>query len=60
MFALDICDEPTGRRIFSQLLDKGYIVCKRGSVFRIDPPLIIYQQQFDVFIEAFKAILPQL
>ena len=57
MFAMDIRDEMRGDRIHSQLLDKGYIVCNRKSLFRIDPPLSINEDEFSSFISEFKDAL---
>jgi acetylornithine aminotransferase len=57
MFALDICDEKTGDHLFKKLLDRGYIVGNRKSLFRIDPPLTISNDEFSMFIEDFKSIL---
>ncbi len=57
MFAIDLCDEKTGDRIYQKLLDKGYIVCNRKSLFRIDPPLTINEDDFSEFINDFKNIL---
>jgi acetylornithine/N-succinyldiaminopimelate aminotransferase len=57
MFAIDICDEKTGNSIFNKLIDKGYIVCNRKTIFRIDPPLTVSEDEFGDFIENFKDIL---
>ncbi len=57
MFAIDLCNEKTGDRIYQKLLDKGYIVCNRKSLFRIDPPLTINENDFNVFFNDFKTIL---
>ena len=57
MFAIDICNEKTGDSIYRKLLDKGYIVCNRKSLFRIDPPLSITEDEFDGFIRDFRNIL---
>lgn len=57
MFSVDICNEKKADSIYRKLLDKGYIVCNRGSLFRIDPPLIINEDEFSVFIRDFRNIL---
>ena len=57
MFAMDICDEATGNHLYEKLIQKGYIICNRKSLFRIDPPLTISETEFSTFIEDFKAIL---
>ena len=46
MFAIDICDEITGDRLFKELIGKGYIVGNRKSLFRIDPPLTVDEDDF--------------
>lgn len=60
MFAIDLVDEDIAESIFTKLLDKGFIVCKRHSLFRIDPPLIITKAAFTEFIVAFSQILQEL
>lgn len=57
MFAMDICDEATGNHLYEKLIQKGYIICNRKSLFRIDPPLTISETEFSNFIEDFKVIL---
>jgi acetylornithine aminotransferase len=60
LFAIDLIDESVGNEIYSELIDNGYIVGNRKSVFRIDPPLTITEQEFDEFIDGFKAILASI
>ncbi len=60
MFGLDICDDNTGNKIYKKLIDKGYIVCNRDALFRIDPPLIISEDELTIFIQDFKNILELL
>jgi 4-aminobutyrate aminotransferase-like enzyme len=57
MFAIDICDENTGDSIFKKLIDRGYIVCNRKALFRIDPPLVVSEDEFGDFIRDFNNIL---
>jgi len=57
MFAIDICNEKIGDSIYLALLDQGYIVCNRKSLFRIDPPLSVNEDEFRTFIEEFRNIL---
>lgn len=57
MFGLDLVNEEIGNDIYQQLLDNGYIVCNRNALFRIDPPLIITESEFEEFIEVFRSIL---
>jgi len=60
MFALDIVDENMGNEIFNELIEKGYIVCNRKSLFRIDPALNITENEFEEFVNAFRSILASL
>ena len=57
MFAIDIRDEKKGNRIYRKLLDNGYIVCNRKTLFRIDPPLSINEDEFYSFVNKFEDIL---
>jgi len=57
MFAVDIINKETGDLIFKELINQGYIVCNRGGLFRIDPPLIIQKNIFEIFVNTFKKIL---
>ncbi|MCP4180321.1 MAG: aminotransferase class III-fold pyridoxal phosphate-dependent enzyme, partial [bacterium] len=57
MFGVDISDEESGEIIYKKLIEKGYIISNRKSLFRIDPPLIISDDQFSGFIREFKRIL---
>jgi acetylornithine/N-succinyldiaminopimelate aminotransferase len=57
MIGVDICDSDTGNRIFEKLIAEGFIICNRGGLFRIDPPLIIDQNSFERFVSAFNSIL---
>ena len=60
LFAIDQLNERVGDEIFSKLIDRGYILCNRRSLFRIDPPLIITEQEFDEFIQVFEALLHKI
>ncbi|MCP4433712.1 MAG: aminotransferase class III-fold pyridoxal phosphate-dependent enzyme [Gammaproteobacteria bacterium] len=57
MFAVDLVNEQLGDEVFDELIEQGFIVCNRGSLFRIDPPLTISDEEFGKFIDAFCAIL---
>ena len=57
MFAVDLASEQVGDEIYDRLIEKGYIVCNRGSLFRIDPPLTINEDEFGEFIDAFRGII---
>jgi len=55
MFAVDLADEDVADRIYRRLIERGYIVCNRGTAFRIDPPLIITEDEFAEFIHVFRS-----
>ena len=57
MFAIDLVDNNTANKIYNDLVDKGYIVGNRGNTFRIDPPLILSNNEFERFTDTFKAIV---
>ena len=57
MFAVDLVNEQVGNEIYDGLLDRGFIVCNRKGYFRIDPPLIIKEQEFSRFFDAFAAVV---
>jgi len=57
MFAIDFAQQTVGDRIYDQLLEKGYIVCNRGGMFRIDPPLMIEESDLLEFVEVFRHLL---
>jgi acetylornithine aminotransferase len=57
MFAGELASEQVGDEIYDELIEKGYIVCNRGSLFRIDPPLTISEDEFGEFIDAFRVII---
>ena len=57
MFAVDLANEHVGDEIYKELIERGYIVCNRRALFRIDPPLIITEKEFGEFVGAFKAIV---
>lgn len=57
MFAIDLANEDIANDIYSELIERGYVVGNRGTTFRIDPPLIIAENEFIEFAETLKAIL---
>jgi acetylornithine/N-succinyldiaminopimelate aminotransferase len=57
MFAIDLANEEISEEIYNELLELGYIVCNRGSFFRIDPPLTITKNEFGKFIGALTTIV---
>jgi len=59
MFAVDFAERAVGDRTYDQLLEMGYIVCNRGGMFRIDPPLMIEEADFIGFVEEFRGLLAE-
>jgi acetylornithine aminotransferase len=57
MIAVDVCNNKLTELICNDLLNKGFIVGNRGSFIRIDPPLTITENEFDMFMEAFAGIV---
>ena len=57
MIALEFRDRAIGDHIYDELLDRGYIVCNRGSLFRIDPPLTIDEADLRSFTRSLSEIL---
>jgi acetylornithine aminotransferase len=57
MFAVEFAEKAVGDKIYDQLLEQGYIVCNRGGMFRIDPPLVIEEADFQEFVEVFRGLL---
>jgi acetylornithine aminotransferase len=57
MFAIDLASEKITSEIYDDLIEHGYIVCNRGSFLRVDPPLIITEEQFGEFVEALSSIV---
>ena len=57
MFAMDLANENIANEIYSKLIERGMIVGNRGTAFRIDPPLIITENEFTEFVKTFKTIL---
>lgn len=54
MLAVDIKNEEITDDIYNDLIEKGFIVGNRGSLFRIDPALTITKTEIDGFIEVFR------
>ena len=59
MLAVEFAEEVVGDRIYDQLLEAGCIVCNRGGMFRIDPPLVIEEADFLRFVEVFRDLLAE-
>ena len=57
MFSMDLTSHDVADEIYCDLIDKGYILGNRGASFRIDPPLVLTEADFDGFIKAFKSAL---
>jgi acetylornithine/N-succinyldiaminopimelate aminotransferase len=57
MFAVDLVNKDIANDIYSELIERGFIVGNRGTAFRIDPPLIITESEFTEFVETLKTIL---
>lgn len=53
MMAMDLADGHAANEIFKELINRGYIVGNRGTLFRIDPPLILEKSEIAGFIDAF-------
>lgn len=60
MFVVDICSVEVAGILFEKLIEKGYIVCNRGNLFRIDPALTIKEELFSNFISDFHKILCEI
>jgi acetylornithine aminotransferase len=59
MLAVEFTEKAVGDKIYDQLLEQGYIVCNRGGMFRIDPPLVIEEADFLRFVEVFRGLLAE-
>jgi acetylornithine aminotransferase len=57
MFAVEVCDEGTGDRLFKELIARGYIVGNRKTFFRIDPPLTVQEKDFYAFTNEFRSLI---
>ncbi len=57
MFAVEFAETEVGDRVYNQLLENGYIVCNRGGLLRLDPPLVIEEEEFLEFVEVFGGLL---
>ncbi len=57
IFAVELVSEKVGDEIYNELLEQGFIVCNRKALFRIDPPLITTEKEFNKFISTFKSII---
>ena len=57
MFAVELASQEIGDEIYIELIEKGYIVCNRGALFRIDPALAITETEFFEFVSALENII---
>lgn len=60
MYAVEFTGKAVGDQVYDQLLDQGFIVCNRGGLFRIDPPLVIKESEFSAFVRVFHSVLEAL
>lgn len=57
MFAIDFMNENITNEIYNELIESGYIVCNRGTFLRIDPPLIINEDEFTKFMSTLSTMV---
>ena len=57
MFVIDLANKEVADEIYSDLIKMGYILGNRGRSFRIDPPLILTEAEFNGFFDAIKATI---
>ena len=57
MFALDLANKEVGDEIYQALIERGYIVCNRSGLFRIDPALVITEDEFDEFVKVLTEVV---
>ncbi len=57
MFAIDLASAEITAEIYDELIERGYIVCNRGSFLRIDPPLTIGENEFGEFVDILSTIV---
>jgi acetylornithine aminotransferase len=60
MLAMDLVNPDVANRIYSDLVNQGYILGNRGISFRIDPPLILTEAEFDGFVDVFKTVIASM
>ena len=60
MIAVDVAGKKGADRLCGALLERGFIVGNRKTAFRIDPPLIIREGEFDQFMEALKESVAEM
>ncbi|AGF78016.1 4-aminobutyrate aminotransferase family protein [Desulfocapsa sulfexigens DSM 10523] len=57
MFAVELVSKKVGDDIYNDLIEQGFIVCNRKALFRIDPPLVTTEKEFNKFVNTFKSII---
>ena len=57
MLAIEFCDNETAKKISDRLFENGFIICCRGNIFRLDPPLITGKLVLKNFTEELKKII---
>lgn len=57
MFAVDVKNKAITNSIYNDLVEDGYLVGNRGTLFRIDPPLTITETEIDEAIKVLRGII---
>ncbi|MCG8481395.1 MAG: aminotransferase class III-fold pyridoxal phosphate-dependent enzyme, partial [Spirochaetales bacterium] len=60
MLAIDFRDSATANRVYTELIDRGFIVGNRGNFLRVDPPLTIVDGELKRFAGAFAEIVSEI
>lgn len=60
MCIIDIKNEKNTETIYNNLFEKGYLVGNRGTALRIDPSLLITQNEIDRFVNVLKELIKLL
>jgi acetylornithine/N-succinyldiaminopimelate aminotransferase len=59
MVAIDLINEQTTEKLYDELISRGYIVGNRRTAFRIDPPLIIGDDDLKSFLDTLSKVLKE-
>ena len=59
MIAIALRDSETANRVYTELIDCGFIVGNRGTFIRLDPPLTITDDELKRFASAFAEIVSE-
>lgn len=57
MMAVDVAGGDLATAIYEGLIDRGYIVSNRKTAFRVDPPLIIKEEEFERFTATLREVI---